>query len=98
MKSSASLKEALEKMKELKNEFYFLRGSEFVDLNDSIGRELSETIFADSISPEFDIAAMDGFAIRSVDEFPLKISGSAYAGDRVSQLNAGEAMAIATGA
>src|SRR3990170_678583 len=96
--SPISLKEALAKIKKLKNEYYFRRESELVDLNDSIGRELSETIFADSMSPEFDIAAMDGFAVRREDKYPLKISGSVYAGDRVSQLNCGEAMAIATGA
>ena len=50
MKSPISLKEALEKINELKNKYYFRRGSELVDLNDSISRELSETIFADSMS------------------------------------------------
>lgn len=98
MKSPISLKEAFEKINELKNEYYFRRESELVDLNDSIGRELSETIFSDSMSPEFDIAAMDGFAVRSEDGYPLKISGSLYAGDCMAQFNGGEAMAIATGA
>ncbi len=98
MKSPISLREAIEKINELKNEYYFRRGSELVELNDSIGRELSETIFADSMSPEFDIAAMDGFAVRCEDDYPLKISGSVYAGDCMTKFNSGEAMAIATGA
>ncbi len=98
MKSPISHKEALEKIHELKNEYYFRRESELVDLNDSIGRELNETVFADSMSPEFDIAAMDGFAVRSEDGYPLKISGSLYAGDCTAQFNGGEAIAIATGA
>ena len=98
MKSPASLKEALEKINNLKNEYYFRRESELVDLNDSIGRELSKTIFASSISPEFDIAAMDGFAIRCEDKYPLKISGKVYAGDRITTIKNGEAIAIATGA
>ncbi len=98
MKSSISLNEALEKINKLKNQYYFRRKSELVELNDSVGRELSETIFADSKSPEFDIAAMDGFAVRCEDGYPLKISGSAYAGDCIAKLNGGEAMAIATGA
>ena len=98
MKSPISLKEALDKIKELKNEHYFRRESELVDLKDSIGRELSETIFADSMSPEFDIAAMDGFAVRCEDGYSLKISGKVYAGDRVTIIRNGEAISIATGA
>jgi len=43
-----------------------------------VGRELSEYIVADYMSPAFDIAAMDGFAIHSDDVYPLKISGSVY--------------------
>ncbi|MCZ7382663.1 MAG: hypothetical protein O8C64_13970, partial [Candidatus Methanoperedens sp.] len=62
MNSPITLNEAFEKIRHLKSIFYFRRESEQVSLNDSIGRELSETIFAHSISPEFDIAAMDGFA------------------------------------
>jgi len=98
MKSPISLKEALEKINDLKNEYYFRRESELVDLNDSIGRELSKTIFASSISPEFDIAAMDGFAIRCEDKYPLKISGKVYAGDRITKIKNGDTIAIATGA
>ncbi|MCX9081299.1 MAG: molybdopterin molybdotransferase MoeA [Candidatus Methanoperedens sp.] len=98
MKSPISLNEALEKINTLKNQYYFRRKSELVELNESVGRELSETIFADSMSPEFDIAAMDGFAVHCEDPYPLKISGSAYAGDCMANLNGGEAMAIATGA
>ncbi len=89
---------ALEKIKELKSHYYFRRESEQVNLNDSIGRELSETIFANSMSPEFDIAAMDGFAVRCDDSYPFRISGKIYAGDRKTNLNRGEAVAIATGA
>lgn len=98
MSSPITLHEALEKIKELKSAFYFRRESEQVSLNDSIGRELSETIFARSMSPEFDIAAMDGFAVRSEDSYPLRITGRAYAGDRAVTIGDGEALAIATGA
>jgi len=98
MKSPISLNEALEKINDLKNEYYFRRESGLVDLNDSIGRELSETVFANSMSPEFDIAAMDGFAVRCEDKYPLKISGKVYAGDRITKIKNGEAIAIATGA
>ncbi|VVB97855.1 Uncharacterised protein [uncultured archaeon] len=98
MNSPITLDEALEKIKQLKNTYYFRRESEKVALNDSVGRELSEDIIADSMSPEFDIAAMDGFAVRSDDGYPLKISGNIYAGDSTANMKRGEAMAIATGA
>lgn len=98
MNSPLTLNEALEKIKELKSHYYFRRESEQVNLNDSIGRELSETIFANSMSPEFDIAAMDGFAVRCDDGYPLRISGKVYAGDRISDIKSGEAVTIATGA
>lgn len=93
-----TLKEALEKIKDLKGDYYFRRESDTVNLKESIGRELSETIFAGSMSPEFDIAAMDGFAVHCEDGYPLKIAGSVYAGDNLSKIKSGEAMAIATGA
>ncbi len=93
-----ALKEALEKIRQLKTTYYFKRVSEYVSIPDSVGRELSEDIVADYMSPAFDIAAMDGFAVRSVDVYPLKISGSVYAGDQRAQIHRGEAMAIATGA
>jgi molybdenum cofactor synthesis domain-containing protein len=89
---------AIAKMRELKSNYYFRRGSETVNLKESIGRELSETIFSDSMSPEFDIAAMDGFAVHCEDGYPLKIAGSVYAGDNLAKIKSGEAMAIATGA
>ncbi len=98
MNTLMTLKEALEKIKKLKSTYYFRRQSEKVTLNDSVGRELSEDIIADSISPAFDIAAMDGFAVRCEDVYPLKISGRVYAGDSIVKLKSGEAMAIATGA
>ncbi|MDD5616771.1 MAG: molybdopterin molybdotransferase MoeA [Candidatus Methanoperedens sp.] len=98
MKTIATLEEALEKIKQLKTAYYFRRGSEHVSIPDSVGRELSEDIVADSMSPAFDIAAMDGFAVHSEDDYPLKISGSVYAGDQRAEIKRGEAMAIATGA
>ncbi len=98
MKTITPLKQALEKIKQLKTTYYFRRGSEHVSIPDSVGRELSEDIVADYMSPAFDIAAMDGFAVQSEDVYPLKISGSVYAGDQRAQIKRGEAIAIATGA
>ncbi|KAB2946928.1 MAG: molybdopterin molybdotransferase MoeA [Candidatus Methanoperedens sp.] len=98
MNSPIALEDALEKIRMLKTKYYFRRESEDTTLNDSIGRELSETIFANSISPEFDIAAMDGFAFNCEDKFPLKITGKVYAGDNLLKIKRGEALAITTGA
>jgi molybdenum cofactor synthesis domain-containing protein len=97
-KTITTLKEALEKISQLKTTYYFKRESEYVSIPDSVGRVLSEDIVADYMSPAFDIAAMDGFAVRSQDSYPLKISGSVYAGDSIVKINSGEAWAIATGA
>jgi molybdopterin molybdotransferase len=98
MNTITTLKEALEKIKQLKNIYYFKRESEHVSIFDSVGREFSEDIVADYMSPAFDIAAMDGFAIHIEDVYPLKIKGSVYAGDQRAQIKRGEAMVIATGA
>lgn len=98
MNPPITLIEALGKIKELKALHYFKRDSEFISLKDSIGRELSETVFAQSMSPEFDIAAMDGYAVRCEDSYPLKVSGSVFAGDDIAMIKKGEAAAIATGA
>ncbi len=98
VKTLITLKEALEKIKQLKCTYYFKRDSEEIDLQDSLGRELAEDIIADSMFPEFDIASMDGFATRCGDAYPLKISGRVYAGDSITGIKSGEAKAIATGA
>lgn len=92
-----SFDEALGKITELKSKYYFRRETELVDLSDSIGRELSETIYAISGSPEFDISAMDGFAFNCEDGYPLKISGKVFAGDPITKIARGKALAITTG-
>ena len=86
MKTITTLKEALEKIRQLKSTYYFRRESEHVSLPDSVGREPSEDIVADYMSPAFYIAAMDGFAVHSEDVYPLKISGSVYAGDQRARI------------
>lgn len=98
MELPLTLDEALGIIKKINSEFYFRRESEHVNIDDAIGRELSQTIFARTISPEFDIAAMDGYAFRINDGYPLKISGRLYAGDRKTEITKGTAMAVATGA
>ncbi len=67
VKTITPLKQALEKIKQLKTIYYFRRGSEHVSIPDSVGRELGEDIVADSMSPAFDIAAMVGYAVTNRD-------------------------------
>ncbi len=98
MKTITPLKQALEKIKKLKSTYYFGRDPENVDLQDSVSRELAVDIIADSMFPEFDIASMDGYALKCGDAYPLKISGRVYAGDSIASVKSGQAKAIATGA
>lgn len=78
--------------------------SEKIDLQSSCGRVLAEVIVADRDFPPFARAARDGFAVRAADvrsvPTSLAVVGEVKAGelpDRIS-LNAGQAMAIMTGA
>lgn len=80
---------------------------EKIDLADSVGRILAETIKADMDLPPFDRSQMDGFAVRVKDvektseENPikLKIIGESVAGKGFDgTLKSGEAVRIMTGA
>lgn len=77
--------------------------SESVDLENSVGRILAETIEADMDLPPFDRSQMDGFAVKSKDtkdaSVRLKIIGESVAGKRFDgKLKSGEAVRIMTGA
>ncbi len=99
MLRDVSLAEAWSFIDELREKFYFNRGTELIDVSDSLGRELAEDIISKSKSPVFDTATMDGFAVNSNDEYPLKIVEAVYAGDdNVFEIMGGEAVKIATGA
>ena len=80
-----------------------LLGKESVNLENSVGRVLAETVNADMDLPPFDRSQMDGFAVRAKDvkDAPvrLKIIGEAAAGKGFDKkLKAGEAVRIMTGA
>jgi molybdenum cofactor synthesis domain-containing protein len=93
-----SLKEAIKEIKHLREKYYFNRQSEEVSLEDALGRELATPITAGADFPPADLAGMDGFALCSKDEYPLRITGRCYAGDRKGSITRGEAVAITTGA
>lgn len=81
--------------------------TETIDLTDSIGRVLAQTVKADMDLPPFDRSQMDGFAVRLKDiekaseENPikLKVIGESVAGKGFDgKLKKGETVRIMTGA
>ncbi len=77
--------------------------TETIDLSNSIGRILAQSVKADMDLPPFDRSQMDGFAVKSNDTknapVSLKISGESVAGKGFDgKLSAGEAVRIMTGA
>ncbi len=99
-----SLGRALKIVQELRNKYYYNRGSETVRVNPSIvGRDLAADVVAPEDSPLHDTASYDGYAMRSRDSerYPIRIVGSVYAGESYESLRKigeGEAAYIATGA
>jgi molybdopterin molybdotransferase len=74
-----------------------------VELADAAGLVLAAPLRAPFALPQFDNAAMDGFAVRSADTrarpATLRVIGSAYAGKPFGgTIGGGEAVSIATGA
>ena len=81
--------------------------SEFVDLEQALGRVLAQDVVASTSLPPFDNSAMDGFAVRAADvrtatrDNPavLRVSGDIPAGSvELQALAQGAAMRIMTGA
>ena len=94
-----SREKAKEIINDLKVTYYFRRGYESVPLEDALGRELAAPITSTKMSPEFDIATMDGYAIHTDHGYPFEINTRIYAGDEnKTKLRPGQAAAIATGA
>lgn len=81
--------------------------AEPVSLREALGRRLAEDAVASEAVPAFDNSAMDGYAVRAADtrearpEAPvvLRLAGESRAGHPAAgHLDAGEAVAISTGA
>ncbi len=95
----APLKEAQGFIDDLRERYYFARGVEAVMVDDALGRELAEPISSKKESTEYDVSTMDGYALNSGDDYPLKIMGDVHAGEEdIPKLEAGTAVWIATGA
>ncbi|WJY20947.1 hypothetical protein QTA57_14200 [Fontisubflavum oceani] len=76
-------------------------GRELRSLGDALGRVTVDRIDAPGPLPRFDSAAMDGVALRTADltqASDLPLAGTIAAGDGPSDLPAGRAMQIFTGA
>jgi len=81
------------------------KGKDLVELLESVGQILAETVFADRHLPPFPRATRDGYAVRASDlrQLPatLQVVGEVKAGapaNTVPHLNPGQAVAIMTGA
>ncbi len=79
------------------------RGKELVELLDSLGQILAESVLADRNFPPFPRATRDGYAVRAADlaKLPatLEVIGEIKAGDHATlKVGSGQAAAIMTGA
>ncbi len=91
-----------EALKIIKRETVSL-STETIELENSVGRILAQSVKADMDLPPFDRSQMDGFAVGTDDvktaPIKLKIIGESVAGKGFDgELNAGEAVRIMTGA
>jgi molybdenum cofactor synthesis domain-containing protein len=98
-----NLKESHALLDELRKKYYFRRKTEFINIDESLNRELAEDLVSQGISPPHNLASYDGYALQAEDSqsYPLKIVYKIYAGEKsnnIPMLRKGEAMAIATGA
>jgi len=83
-------------------------GSEVIHSKDSLGRVLAEDIVSDRKLPDYDYAALDGYALRTADiesasegtQVALKVMGELFPTDHPTEatIGRGEAMYVACGA
>ena len=79
------------------------RHIEMLPLERALGRVLAQDIHANRDLPPYDVSAMDGYAVRSIDLVPpsttLEMIGELRAGERAQQaVGAGQCVRIMTGA
>ncbi len=91
-----------EALKIIERETFVLK-VETIDLENSVGRVLAETVVADMDLPPFNRSQMDGFAVKSENtkdaSAKLKIIGESVAGKGFDgKMKAGETVRIMTGA
>jgi molybdenum cofactor synthesis domain-containing protein len=86
-------------IKVMRDRFYSSLPVERIAIGNSLGRRLSLDITASISSPAHNISTMDGYAVRTKDSYPMKLTGEVFAGDRGDKaLGPGESVYITTGA
>ncbi|MCS4541096.1 MAG: molybdopterin molybdotransferase MoeA [Euryarchaeota archaeon] len=84
---------------QLREKFQSRRTTERINIDDALDRELAEPITAQFRSPSRHKSTFDGYALKSSDQYPLRLIGKIYAGDDSSkEIQNGETMYVATGA
>lgn len=100
MRELTTIDETWKLMDELREKYYFRRETEEVRVEDSLDRELAEDVFAERDLPPFDIATMDGYALKLEEGMrDYRIVGEIYAGEVTDRdVREGECYYITTGA
>lgn len=84
-------------MRELREKYYFKREVEEIPVRDAVCRELAEDIIAKKDVPAYDMATMDGFAIK-FGKRKYRIVGEIYSGDMGEyEIDDDECFYVATG-
>ncbi len=93
-----SMDDSLRIIKELRAKYYYKRGIEEVNVDEALDRELAEDIISPKTLPRYNLATMDGYAIRAEDKYPLKIVGKIFADvAKIPKIKPGEAYYVTTG-
>ncbi|MEM0315805.1 MAG: molybdopterin molybdotransferase MoeA [Archaeoglobaceae archaeon] len=80
MKRLITIDDTWRVMRELREKYYFKRDIETISIRDAVCRELAEDIIAKKSVPAYDIATMDGFAVK-FGRREYRILGEIYPGD-----------------
>ncbi len=92
-----TLQRAFELIDVMKEKFYEQLGSEYTDAAHSTGRRLAEDVIARTASPPYDICTMDGYALATGDQYPLRVITRTFAGEKQASIKPGEAAYVTTG-
>ncbi|WP_202320697.1 molybdopterin molybdotransferase MoeA [Archaeoglobus neptunius] len=98
MRELVTIDETARIVEELRSRYYYRRDTELVRVEDAAGRELAEDVKSPLDLPQFDIATMDGYAVK-FGRRKYRVVGEIYAGD-LNDYRAGddECYYITTGA
>jgi len=92
------LSRALKLIGGMRSRLFESLNTEEIDSSLSAGRRLASDAIAQVSSPPYDTCTMDGYALSSSDQYPVKVVKRAFAGEGPTSLKAGEAAYVTTGA